>query len=232
MVLYIPELEQRSVKHFFTTRKFNIDEATPFGSKDMFVTVNQVHGDDIYIIDKPVERVADIVRMAAQKQGDAIITNQRHIGIGVVTADCVPVLIYDPMQSVIAAVHAGWKGTVKGILSKVICQMAYKFRCHVEDIIVGMGPAIGACCYAVGEIVTEPLRSTNPEWDRYLKPDGNGKAKLDLAALNIRQIEDAGVLTRNIFNMGLCTFCNKELFFSYRRDGGGAGRMVSGIMMS
>lgn len=232
MVLYIPELEQRSVKHFFTTRKFNIAEATPFGDKDMFVTVNQVHGDDIYIIDKPVERVADIVRMAAQKQGDAIITNQRHIGIGVVTADCVPVLIYDPVQSIIAAVHAGWKGTVKGILSKVICQMAYKFRCHVEDIIVGMGPAIGACCYAVGETVTEPLRSTNPEWDRYLKPDGNGKAKLDLAALNIRQIEDAGVLTRNIFNMGLCTFCNKELFFSYRRDGVGAGRMVSGIIMN
>ncbi|MEK6538046.1 MAG: peptidoglycan editing factor PgeF [Nitrospirota bacterium] len=232
MVLYIPELEQDSVRHFFTTRRFNASDATPFGSKDMFVKTKQVHGDDIHIIDKPVERVADIVRNAAEIKCDAIITNQRHIGIGVVTADCVPVLIYDPVQSVIASVHAGWKGTIKGILSKVICRMSYKFRCHVEDIIVGMGPAIGACCYAVGEIVTEPLKSTNPEWGRYLKPDGNGKAKLDLAALNIRQIEDVGVLTRNIFNMGLCTSCNKELFFSYRRDGVGTGRMISGIMMA
>lgn len=232
MLLYIHDLEHHSIKHFFTTKKFSFNETTPFGDKDMFLTINQVHGDEIYIIDKPVETVAGLIKTAAHTQGDAIITNQRHIGIGVVTADCVPVLIYDPVRSVIAAVHAGWKGTIKGILSKVICQMAYKFRCHVEDIVVGIGPAIGSCCYAVGEVVTEPLRSTNPEWDRYLKPDGDGKAMLDLAALNIRQIEDVGVLTRNIFNLGLCTSCNRELFFSYRRDGAGTGRMLSGIMLN
>src|SRR3989337_1166939 len=232
MLLCIPELKNHSIKHFFTTRKFSFDETTPFGSKDMFVTVNQAHGDDLYIIDKSVEKVTGLIKAAAQTQADAIITNQRHIGIGVVTADCVPALIYDPVQSVIAAVHAGWKGTVKGILSKVICQMAYRFNCSVEDSKVGIGPSIGACCYAVGEIVTEPLKSTNPEWGRYLKPDEDGKAKLDLAALNIRQIEDAGVLTKNIFNLGLCTSCNGELFFSYRRDGVGTGRMLSGIMMN
>ena len=232
MLLCIPELENHSIIHFFTTRKFSFDETTPFGSKDMFITINQVHGDDLYIIDKSVEKVTGLKKTEAQTQGDAIITNQRHIGIGVVTADCVPALIYDPVQSVIAAVHAGWKGTVKGILSKVICQMAYRFNCNVEDIIVGIGPAIGACCYAVSETVTEPLKSTNPEWGRYLKPDEDGKAKLDLAALNIRQIEDAGVLTKNIFNLGLCTSCNGELFFSYRRDGVGTGRMLSGIMMN
>ncbi len=232
MLLFIPELERNGIRHFFTTRKFSFNETTPFGSRDMFITINQVHGDDIYIIDTPVEKVNDLIKTAAQTQGDAIITNQRHIGIGVVTADCVPVLIYDPVLSVIAAVHAGWKGTIKGILSRVICQMVYKFRCHIEDIIVGIGPAIGACCYAVGEIVTEPLMRTNPEWVRYLKPDGDGKSMLDIAALNTRQAEDAGVLTRNIFNLGLCTSCNKELFFSYRRDGAGTGRMLSGIMMN
>lgn len=232
MLLCIPELEHHSVKHFFTTRKFSFGETTPFGSKDMFVTINQVHGDDVFIIDRSIENAAGLIKTAAQTRGDAIITNQRHVGIGVVTADCVPALIYDPVQSVIAAVHAGWKGTIKGILSKVICQMAYRFNCNVEDIKVGIGPAIGACCYAVGEIVTLPLKSTNPEWGRYLRPDEDGKARLDLAALNIRQIEDAGVLTRNIYNLGQCTSCNKELFFSYRRDGVGTGRMMSGIMLS
>lgn len=232
MLLYIPELEHHSIKHFFTTREFSFEETTPLGNKEMFITIKQVHGDDLYIIDKSVENLTGLIKTAAQTQGDAIITNQRHIGIGVVTADCVPALIYDPVQSVIAAVHAGWKGTIKGILSKVICQMVYRFRCNVEDIIVGIGPAIGACCYAVGEVVTEPLKSTNPEWGRYLIPDGDGKAKLDIAALNIRQIEDAGVLTRNIYNLGLCTFCNNKMFFSYRRDGIGTGRMLSGIMLS
>ena len=232
MLLCIPELEHHSIEHFFTTRKYSFNETTPFGRRDMFVTINQVHGDDIYIIDKPVEKVTSLIKTASQAQGDAIITNQRHIGIGVVTADCVPVLVYDPVQSVIAAVHAGWKGTIKGILSRVICRMTYRFRCHVEDIIVGIGPAIGACCYAVGEVVTEPLKSTNPEWGRYLMPDGDGKAKLDIAALNIRQVEEVGVLTKNIFKLGLCTSCNTELFFSYRRDGAGTGRMLSGIMMS
>src|SRR4030067_1602824 len=203
MLLSIPELEHHSMKHFFTTRKFSFDETTPFGSKDMFITINQVHGDDLYIIDKSVEKVTGLKKTAAQTQGDAIITNQRHIGIGVVTADCVPALIYDPVQAVIAAVHAGWKGTEKGIMSRLICQMAYRFNCNVEDIIVGIGPAIGACCYAVSETVTEPLKRTNPEWVRYLKPDEDGKSKLDLAALNIRQIEDAGIFTRTIYNLVL-----------------------------
>jgi len=232
MFLCIPELEHHRIKHFFTTRKFSSGEMTPLAGKEMFITINQVHGDDIYIVDKSIEDVTQLIKTARQTEGDAIITNQKNLGIGVVTADCVPVLIYDPVQSVIAAVHAGWKGTIKGILSKVICQMADRFRCNVENIMVAIGPSIGACCYFVGEIVTEPLRSTNPDWGSYLKPDGDGKSKLDLAALNIRQLEDIGVLTRNIYNLGLCTSCNKELFFSYRRDGVGTGRMMSGIMLS
>jgi len=232
MLLCIPELEHPGVKHFFTTRKLSLEETTPFGSKEMFITINQVHGDDVYIIDKSIEDATGLIKTAAQTRGDAIITNQRNIGIGVVTADCVPVLIYDPVQSVIAAVHAGWKGTVKGILAKVIRQMVDRFRCNVENMIVAIGPAIGECCYSVGELVTESLRSTNPDWGSYLKLDGDGKSKLDISALNIRQIEDVGVLTRNIYNLGLCTSCNKELFFSYRRDGAGTGRMMSGIMLS
>ncbi len=232
MFLCIPELENNNIKHFFTTRKFSLNETNPLGGREMFITINQVHGDNLFIIDESVDNVTGLIKTAAQTDADAIITNQKHIGIGIVTADCVPALIYDPVKSVIAAVHAGWKGTIKGILSKAVCRMSERFNCNVEDIIVGIGPAIGACCYAVGESVTNPLMSRNPEWGRYLKPDADGKSKLDIAALNIRQIEDIGVSTGNIFNLGLCTSCNRELFFSYRRDGAGTGRMVSGIMMN
>ena len=230
-ILYIPEFEQPGIKHFFTTREYSDHLSAPFVDRKTLVMVNQVHGDDIFIIDKPVDGIASLLREASQSQCDALITNQCDIGIGVVTADCLPVLIYDPVHSVIAAVHAGWKGTIKGILSKVICRMVYKFKCLADDIIVGMGPAIGACCYAVGETVIEPFKSTVPEWGKYLTPEEDGKAKLDLTALNIRQIEDAGILTKNIFTMRLCTYCNRDLFFSYRRDGAGTGRMTSGIMM-
>ncbi len=219
------------IKHFFNTRKSDDYKKIPFGVKDTFVMVNQVHGNDILIIDRPLDNITLFAEEAMQKTCDAIITNQRYIGIGVATADCLPILISDPVQSVIAAVHAGWKGTIKGILAKVICQMVYIFRSRVEDIVVGIGPAIGSCCYVVGKTVIEPLKSANPEWGKYLTNAEDGKTRLDLTALNIRQAEDVGGLEKNVFSIGLCTCCNSDLFFSYRGDGAGVGRMVSGIMM-
>lgn len=229
--IYLPDLEDSGIKHFFTTRKSNGYDPTPFGSKEVFVMVKQVHRDNILVIDKPVDDIITFAMDAIQRPFDAIITNQSHIGIGVVTADCLPVLLYDPVQSVIAAVHAGWRGTIKGILPKVVGQMVYMFKCRVEDIVAGTGPAIGACCYVVGETVIRPLRSINPEWERYLTPLEDGKARLDLTALNIRQIEGVGILEKNIFGVDLCTSCNEGLFFSYRRDGISAGRMISGIII-
>jgi len=101
----------------------------------------------------------------------------------------------------------------------------------VEDILVGMGPAIGPCCYRVGNAVIESVRSINPRWEKYLTPVGDEKAKLDLAGLNTAQIEDTGILKKNIFTAGLCTACHEDLFYSYRRDGIGTGRMISGIIL-
>ena len=160
------------------------------------------------IIDKPADDFSTLIRSAIQKPCDAIITNQRNIGIGVVTADCLPVLLYDPVQSVIAAIHAGWRGTVKGIVSKVISQMADTFKRRTEDIVAGMGPAIGPCCYTVGKAVIEPLKSATPEWGMYLTPLEDGKAMLDLLALNIQQAKNQGISAENIFSAGLCTACN------------------------
>ncbi|MDD5433960.1 MAG: peptidoglycan editing factor PgeF [Nitrospira sp.] len=229
--LSLPELEKEGVKHFFTTREFKGSDSLPFSKKGHLVMVKQVHGDDILVIDKPVDDIELFVNNAAQHQCDAIITNQKEIAIGVISADCLPALLFDPVRSVIAAVHAGWRGTIKGIVSQVAYQMTELFNCRAEDIIAGIGPVIGSCCYHVGDIVTEPMKEVNPEWSRYLKPSDHGKHRLDISGLNIYQLEAAGLLRKNIFQLGQCTSCNKELFPSYRRDGIGTGRIISGIVM-
>ncbi|MBI5193451.1 MAG: peptidoglycan editing factor PgeF [Nitrospirae bacterium] len=198
---------------------------------DNLILAKQVHGDDILIIDKPVDDVKKLKEYATAKQCDAIITNQRNVGIGVVSADCLPALLYDPVHSVIAAVHAGWRGTLKGIMSKVVCQMMDMFDCRPEDIVAGIGPVIGECCYEVGDIVAKPINESNPAWGSFLKPLENGRSILNLTGLNSFQIEAVGVQRTNIFNLGLCTSCNKDLFPSYRRDGIGTGRIISGIEM-
>ncbi len=229
--LVIPEMEERGIQHFFTTRKAPQHSAIPFVNQESFVMVRQVHGDNILVIDSPLEDISVFIKDAMHKPCDAIITNQKPVGIGIVTADCLPALLYDPVQGVTAAVHAGWRGTVQGILLKVVCQMTARFGCRVEDILVGMGPAIGPCCYIVGNAVIESVRSINPRWEKYLTSMGDGKAKLDLAGLNTSQMEDAGILKKNIFMAGLCTACHEDLFYSYRRDGIGTGRMISGIIL-
>ncbi len=226
----IPEMEERGIRHFFTTRKAPQQSAIPFVNQEAFVMVKQVHGDNILVIDSPLEDIPLFIRDAVQKPCDAIMTNQSPLGIGIVTADCLPALLYDPVQGVTAAAHAGWRGTVQELLPKVICQMTAGFGCRLEDILVGMGPAIGPCCYTIGKAVIDPIKSINPLWEKYLTPVEDGKAKLDLAGLNSSQMEDAGILKKNIFMAGLCTACHEDLFYSYRRDGIGTGRMISGII--
>lgn len=235
--LSLPDFDRDGMVHFFTTKKPSLNSPHLFKGgqggvifSDL-ILVKQVHGDDILIIDKPVDDVKKLKGDASGKQCDAIITNQKNIGIGVVSADCLPALLYDPVQSVIAAVHAGWRGTLKGVMSKVVSQMVDMFDCRPEDIVAGIGPVIGPCCYVVGDIVARPLKESNPEWESFLKPIENSKSILDLTGLNSFQIEEAGVLKKNIFFLGQCTSCNKELFPSYRRDGIGTGRIISGIVM-
>lgn len=229
--LIIPEMERTGVRHFFSTKQAPQQDALPFDSEETFVLVKQVHGDNILVIDRPLDDVSAFIRDAGQKPCDAIITNQRSMGIGIVTADCLPGLLYDPVQGVTAAVHAGWRGTVQGILPKVVCHMTAGFGCRPEDILVAMGPSIGPCCYTVGEAVIEPVSNIAPGGKRYLTPTEDGKAKMDLAGFNRNQIEDAGIRKNNIFTAGLCTACHEDLFYSYRRDGIGTGRMISGIIL-
>ena len=147
-------------------------------------------------------------------EGDALISNTGIVGIR--TADCVPILLADPVTNSVAAVHAGWRGTVADIVGEAVTALAQRWYTRPGDIHAAIGPCIGPCCYEVG-----------PEVARQFGIEGTEKTHLDLPAENERRLREAGV--RNIWKSGECTFCARERFFSYRREREEAGRMISFI---
>ncbi|MBI5197971.1 MAG: peptidoglycan editing factor PgeF [Nitrospirae bacterium] len=222
--------------HFFTlkagaARQAPAVQAVP-PEMGRFVSVRQVHGNTVFEADFPGGSWSDFIRAAAESSADALITDRRGVGLAVVTADCVPVLLYDPVRRIIGAVHAGWRGTVEGVLSKTVAKMVEKFQSDPVDIRAGLGPAIGPCCYEVGpEVVRRLKESPWEQWESCLHPRDGDKGVLDLIALNRLQLLHGGIISGNIHRSDLCTACRPDLFYSYRRDGIGTGRMVSGIIL-
>jgi len=147
-------------------------------------------------------------------EGDALLENTPGSVVAVKTADCIPVLLVDEPRRVVAAVHAGWRGTAAQIVVRASEQMAVRFGTSPEDLHAAIGPGIGACCYEVGPEVREQF-------------GGQGRGPLDLVAENTRQLEELGVTHRRIYASNLCTMCRNREFHSFRRDKDAAGRMYS-----
>jgi YfiH family protein len=190
-------------------------------------TVHQVHGDSIWVID-----AAQLSGSSGPKrEADAVITNRPGLAIAVRTADCLPILIWDEVNKVVAAVHAGWRGSLNEIASKAVLRLQSSFGSHPGDLWVGIGPAIGPCCYEVDGPVLKPLRERFGYWSEVVREKGNGKGMLDLAGWNFRQLVGSGVRPEGITVAGACTFCHPERFYSYRRDGDSSGGMINGIMI-
>jgi YfiH family protein len=192
------------------------------------VSVNQVHGIDVLILGGPMTD-SEVREAASARNFDAIITDRPRTWLTVRTADCVPVLFIGPERGVIAAAHAGWRGTVDGIAAKIVQLMQEVFDCKRESIQVAIGPAIGRCCYEVDEPVLEPLKRAFPFWQKAVSDVTPSRGHLDLARLNQLALEASGVDPSRIFAVNLCTACHPELFHSYRRDGKGTKHMFSGI---
>ena len=147
-------------------------------------------------------------------EGDALIENQPGSVVAVKTADCIPILLVDEGRRAVAAVHAGWRGTVAKIAAEAVAAMGRRFGTRAEDLHAAIGPGIGKCCYEVGAEVAARF-------------GGQGRGHIDLAAANRRQLEEAGVTGRRIYASNLCTMCRAQEFYSYRRDQDAAGRMFS-----
>ena len=179
---------------------------------DDLTTVQQVHS----------ARILDACGRKGERigEGDAIISAEPGVAIGIKTADCVPVLLADAENRVVGCVHAGWRGTAANILGATIDALRSR-GCRPEDIHVAIGPSIGSCCYEVGEEVARHF----VQW-----PDGivaAGVPKLDLRLINETQAREAGV--RQVWKSNECTFCRPERFYSFRREKEQAGRMISFI---
>ena len=195
------------------------------------VLARQVHGADIAVV-----KERDVGR-GAQDDGsrldgaDALVTNVPEICLTVLTADCVPLLLYDPVREVIAAVHAGWRGTVAGIAEKTVERMVKMFGSRPEDMLAGIGPSIGPCCFEVGSEVAENLEKRCPGTCRPVEGGESGKYFADLWRANRQQLVETGLVPARVETAGLCTACPSADFFSYRRSGGGSDRFGSGIVL-
>jgi YfiH family protein len=162
---------------------------------------------------------------------DALVTDQPGVTVAVRTADCVPVLVHDSRRRVVAAIHAGWRGAVAGVVPKTITLMATRFGSMRSDLRVSIGPSAGACCYEVDDPVLDQLRMGLAEWEFAVRDYQGHKARLDLKALIRRQVEAEGVPIPSVSAVNLCTICHDQLFYSYRREGRVNGTMVSGICL-
>lgn len=238
--------QYKNIVHFVTTKegwisgskpRFTGDHETDYSGfrKELslscewdakrFIFPRQTHSDHMAVVTS--ENLSNSV-----SDTDALITNEPGLFVCVQTADCVPILLFDPQKKVVAAIHAGWRGTVAKIALKTVQQMTAKFGCQPADIIAGIGPSIHMHAYEVGPEVAETVITNFSNSPALLKPSLNeGKAYFDLWEANQTVLIESGIQEENIEVMGLCSFEHSDLFYSARRDGIDTGRMVSGIRL-
>ena len=185
----------------------------------------QVHGDGVGVLGAEEARRGRASFEDGLPQTDGMIVREPGVAIGVFVADCVPLLLYDPERHLAAAVHAGWRGTAAGIAAKAVQRLAEQFGTALGDLVVGVGPAVGPCCYQVSERVAQALRQAAGAEAAAARRDGHWYA--DLAEANRRQLLAAGVSADGIELSGICTSCNHDDFFSERKLGKPTGRFAA-----
>ena len=227
-------------------RRLFVDAVTKNADTPL-VTLQQIHSSAVHVVSK-----ADAGDEARHK-GDGMMTSEPDILLAIQTADCIPVLVADRQKRVVAAFHAGWRGTLKRIVENGVGRMRMEFGCLPQDLVAAIGPGIGACCYAVGEEVrmefesqfsyaselffeaysSDPVKEKYPLLFLTARAPGHSNIgpalHLDLVEANRRQLLDTGISGNNIFIQGDCTSCRTDLYFSHRGDHGFTGRSLSVI---
>ena len=192
------------------------------------VTMRQVHGTHVQKIVLGDKGKGARVYDDTVYETDALVTDQPGILLWCLVADCVPILFYDPKRKVVAATHAGWRGTQERISSKTVQVMVQEYGCEPENILAAIGPSAGPCCYEVDSEVSGLFTAAG--FENIAVPFGD-KFKLDLWQGNKQDILKVGVPEKNITIAGLCTSCLTSLFFSFRAEEGITGRFAATIML-
>ena len=206
------------------------------------VTIRQVHSGavrPVRVQDGALDGVLETADGKAVLEGDGLVTDVPGVLIAVGTADCVPVLAVDPVNRVVAAFHAGWRGTAANIVGHGIAVMREEYGSRPENLRAAVGPAIGACCYCVGDEVRMAFDTQFPHADELFEqkantPDGRKQYSVDLWKANHRQLLDAGIMPEQITVIGECTACARDAngerrYFSHRAEHGVTGRMLNAI---
>lgn len=207
--------------HGFVNSSFNsnIEQLTERFGLCVIKTLKQIHSKDVFFLESEDQ-------IHEQTQGDAIITTLDSVGVGVYSADCVPILFYDRKSGSVGAIHAGRRGTYLEVASSTIINLINKLETRPENISAVIGPCIERCCYKVGIDVAKKFIDKFEDTDDYLFSIDSKKYILDLKQANLNQMKKLGL--SEIETLDICTKCNADLP-SYRRDGKSAGRILSFI---
>jgi YfiH family protein len=233
--------------HLFTTRELQLSAADAWRRAGDLIgvaevaTLNQVHGRDVVTSRRGSPRAVSW-QDGARQDGDVLVSDDPDVAIAVRAADCVPLLLADSRTGAVAAVHAGWRGTVTGVGLSAVEALAREFGTRPEDLVAAIGPSIGACCYEVGtELVDAFAAAGHPRHliDRWFlaPPPQRGsrdrpKLRLDVGGANRDQLILAGVPEESIYACGLCTAMHLDVLTSYRAEKEKAGRMAGIIRAS
>ena len=192
---------------------------------DRIVSPRQVHGRHVEVVGR------GSVSSAESLEADALVTNEPGVLLMMKFADCVPIVLWDPVHAVVGLVHAGWKGTMLGAPAAALEVMSQRFGSVPSDLLAGVGPSIGPCCYQVGPEVVRLAGEAFPGTD-LVRPGGDGSPHLDLWKANAETLSRAGIAGDHLVVAGICTRCRRDLFFSHRAARGGpSGRfgVVAGL---
>lgn len=197
----------------------------------------QVHGRNVAVVTRVKRGKGRLANEDAIPDTDALITNEPDVLLISYYADCVPLYFYDPVRRVVGLAHAGWKGTVQQIARHTVEAMSETYGTDAADVLAATGPSIGSCCYEVDrnvieridECLTELNSDDNERRNIYKQGQKEGKFMLNLQQLNRQIMIKAGILPSHIEICEICTGCRTDLFFSYRKENGSTGRMVSWI---
>ncbi len=194
--------------------------------RNRLLLINQVHGAEVAVV-----RRGDSTT-GIRPEADAIVTDHPDVAIAVRVADCAPILIADTHRPVVAAVHAGWRGTVASIVRRAVAALETEFGSRSEDLVAAVGPCLGVCCGEVGDEVVDAFRSAHHaerDVERWFKPGTRERRHVDLWQANSDQLQASGVRRENIHVAGLCTRTHADLMHSYRAKATAAGRMAGVI---
>jgi len=227
MLIAPPNISSPKVRAFFTTRIFvsNHDHVSEAMAQELHIPKDKVY----LPVQRHTNRIQILKADTVPEVADAVVTGRRDIFIGILVADCVPILLFDERRGVIGAVYAGWRGTSTRILKETILVMQKEFSCVPKNIRMAIGPSIRQCCYEVDEDVKESVQGAAEE-GAFCRKKGS-KYYIDLSSENMMQALSMQILPENIWQSEECTFCRPHRFYSYRYSKGSSGRQGGFIGM-